>query len=179
MLFLAQAVRLARVDHEVGVDAVALQAAVELLALADRIGRVVFALQQQRRRLALRDVRDGPAALYLLAALPLVAGLLFGPLLRKTSYDPINGFQPISLLTRQALLLLAVEPRLSGVALAASAGSGKSSLARAGVLSEEDYAAFGRPYDLQVLQAAQGAQDRPVPAEDHDQLAAVGGDRAA
>ena len=26
--------------------------------------------------------------------------------LRKTSYDPINGFQPISLLTRQALLLL-------------------------------------------------------------------------
>ena len=26
--------------------------------------------------------------------------------LRKTSYDPINGFQPISLLSRQALLLL-------------------------------------------------------------------------
>ena len=26
--------------------------------------------------------------------------------LRKTSYDPINGFQPISLLTRQALLML-------------------------------------------------------------------------
>ena len=31
---------------------------------------------------------------------------------------------------RQALLLLAVEPRLGGVVLAAPAGSGKSSLAR-------------------------------------------------
>ncbi|HEU5102493.1 MAG TPA: uroporphyrinogen decarboxylase family protein [Roseiflexaceae bacterium] len=30
-------------------------------------------------------------------------------------------------------------------------------LARAGVLSELEYAAFGRPYDLQVLQAVQGA----------------------
>ncbi len=30
-------------------------------------------------------------------------------------------------------------------------------LARKGVLSEEEYATFGRPYDLQVLQAVQGA----------------------
>jgi uroporphyrinogen decarboxylase len=30
-------------------------------------------------------------------------------------------------------------------------------LARAGVLTEPEYAAFGRPYDLQVLQAVQGA----------------------
>ena len=38
---LAQAVRLPRIDHEVCVDAVPLQAAVELLALADRIGLIV------------------------------------------------------------------------------------------------------------------------------------------
>src|SRR5262245_6619523 len=51
VLLLAQAVRLARVEHEIGVDVVALEAAIELLALADRVGQVVFALQQQRRRL--------------------------------------------------------------------------------------------------------------------------------
>src|SRR5262249_34258715 len=50
MLFLAQPVRLARIQHEIGLDAVPLQAAIKLLALSDRIGRVVLALQEQRRR---------------------------------------------------------------------------------------------------------------------------------
>src|SRR3954468_18983280 len=55
VLLLAQSVRFARVEDEVGIDVVPLQPAVELLALADRIGGVILALQQQRRR---ADVLD-------------------------------------------------------------------------------------------------------------------------
>jgi uroporphyrinogen decarboxylase len=59
--------------------------------------------------------------------------------------------------------LSAIAETLAGYA-AASVDAGASGiffaivrLARAGVLSEQEYAAFGRPYDLQVLQAVQGA----------------------
>jgi uroporphyrinogen decarboxylase len=57
----------------------------------------------------------------------------------------------------------AIAETLAGYA-AASVDAGASGiffaivrLARAGVLTEPEYAAFGRPYDLQVLQAVQGA----------------------
>jgi tripartite-type tricarboxylate transporter receptor subunit TctC len=50
--------------------------------------------------LAARAVPDGYTLLIVSSSFAANAAL------RKTSYDPINGFQPISLLSRQALLLL-------------------------------------------------------------------------
>src|SRR5258706_11393745 len=55
VLLFTESMRFARIEHEVCVDAVPLEPAVELLTLPDRIRRVVFALQQQRRRLDVLD----------------------------------------------------------------------------------------------------------------------------
>ena len=51
MFFLAEAVRLTRIDDQIGWDAVTLQPSIKLLALSERINRVGVTLQNERRRL--------------------------------------------------------------------------------------------------------------------------------
>src|SRR5262249_18711808 len=80
VLLLAQAVPLARVEDELGRHAVALQGAVELLALADRVGGVRLALEDQGGGPGVPDVGDGRALLETVQVLvgeaeePLVVG---------------------------------------------------------------------------------------------------------
>jgi len=52
MFFLAEAVRFAGVDDHLGFNPVALQAAVEFLALAQRVREVRVTLENKRRRFA-------------------------------------------------------------------------------------------------------------------------------
>src|SRR5437016_2492824 len=58
MLFLVKAVRLTRVDNQLGLDAVALEAAVKLLALAWGIDRVGVSLENQGRRFDILEVHE-------------------------------------------------------------------------------------------------------------------------
>jgi CBS domain containing-hemolysin-like protein len=61
VLLLVKAVRLARVNDELGLDAVALQAAVEFLALAERIDQVGISLENQGRRFHILEMDEGRA----------------------------------------------------------------------------------------------------------------------
>src|SRR6267378_1867675 len=59
VLLLVKAVRLARVNDELGLDAVALQAAVKFLALAERIDQVGISLENQGRRFHILEMDEG------------------------------------------------------------------------------------------------------------------------
>src|SRR5260370_20984665 len=58
VFFLVKALGLARVDDQLGLNAVVLEATVEFLALARGIGRVGISLENQRRRLSVFQVHD-------------------------------------------------------------------------------------------------------------------------
>jgi len=59
VLLLVKAVRLARVNDELGLDAIALQTAVEFLALAGRIDQVGVSLENQGRRFHILEMDEG------------------------------------------------------------------------------------------------------------------------
>ena len=59
VLFFVKAVRLARIHNEFGFDAVALQAAIEFLALAWRVDRVGVSLKDQGRRFHILKMNEG------------------------------------------------------------------------------------------------------------------------
>ncbi len=61
MFFFLKAVRFAGVDYQLGFDAVALEAAVEFLALPEGVDRVGVALENQGRRFHILEMHEGGA----------------------------------------------------------------------------------------------------------------------
>src|SRR5260221_4612984 len=100
MLFFVKAVGLARIDDQFGFDAVALEAAVEFLALAGGISRISVALENQRGSLGVLQVNKRGAVqeaadfvrLVREAVEPLVIrGALFGTVFRDETGDADAG----------------------------------------------------------------------------------------
>ena len=58
MFLFAEAVTFTRIKHKIGFHTIAFQAPIKLLALADRIGAIIFTLQDQGRRARILDIGD-------------------------------------------------------------------------------------------------------------------------
>ena len=59
VFLLLRSVARAGVDHEFALYSIMLQSPIELLRLTDRVGEIVVAMQDQRRRPGVLDVSDG------------------------------------------------------------------------------------------------------------------------